>query len=77
MARSMASMRPRSRMGCEQRSVASWSFPGAEVGPGDGRVSSAVAPGPEPVMRVGTGSGCRGSVAVTATTCLDRGNPGR
>ena len=51
-------------------------FPGAEVGAGDRGVVGG-RPGPEP----GMGSGPRAAVAavsaVTATTCLDRGNPGR
>ena len=50
-------------------------FPGAEVARATGVVGGR--PGPEP----GMGSGPRAAVAavsaVTATTCLDRGNPGR
>ena len=74
---SIMSVRERSWIGCEQvLSVASWSSQARKWARATG-VSSAVAPGPEP----GMGSGPRAAVAavsaVTATTCLDRGNPGR
>ena len=66
----MASMRPRSWIGCEQwPDVASWRSQARKSAQEMTSVSSAVAPGPEPGERFGTQGGCRGGHEVRPQRC--------